>query len=36
MGLKGIEWEGVDRIHLSENSDKWRGVVNMVMNLVAT
>jgi hypothetical protein len=28
-----IEWEGVDWIHLDENRDHWRALVNTVMNL---
>jgi hypothetical protein len=26
-------WEGVDWIHLAQDRDQWRGVVNTVMNL---
>jgi hypothetical protein len=33
MNLKEKRWEGVDWIHLAEDRDKWRAVVNTVMNL---
>jgi len=34
MDLWEIGWEGVDWIHLAEDSrDQWRAVVNTVMNL---
>jgi len=35
MGLRKLRWEGVDWIHLTQNSDRWRdlGLENMVMNL---
>jgi len=33
MDLRGIEWEDVDWMHLAEDRDQWRAVVNMVMNL---
>jgi hypothetical protein len=28
-----MEWEGVDWMHLAEVRDKWRAVVNTVMNI---
>jgi hypothetical protein len=28
-----LEWTGVDWINLAEDGDKWRAVVNTVMNL---
>jgi hypothetical protein len=28
-----IVWEGVEWIHLAEDRDRWRAVVNAVMNL---
>jgi hypothetical protein len=31
--LREIGWEGVDWIHLGQNGDQWRAVVNMVMDL---
>jgi hypothetical protein len=31
--LRVIGWEGVDWIHLAQDRDKWRAVVNTVMNL---
>jgi hypothetical protein len=33
MDLKGIGWEGRDWIHLAQDRDKWRALVNIVMNL---
>jgi hypothetical protein len=35
MGMDGREigWEGVDRMHLVQDGDQWRAVVNTVMNL---
>jgi hypothetical protein len=31
--LREIEWEGVDWMHLAQVRDRWRALVNMVMNL---
>jgi hypothetical protein len=33
MDIKEIGWEVVDGIHVAEDSDQWRAVVNMVMSL---
>jgi hypothetical protein len=33
MDLRKIGWEGVDWIHLAQDRDQWRVVVDMVMNL---
>jgi hypothetical protein len=33
MNLRERRWESVDWIHLAENRDQWRAVVNTVMNL---
>jgi hypothetical protein len=33
MYPKGIGWEGVDWIHLLQDRDQWRALVNVVMNL---
>jgi hypothetical protein len=33
MGLREIGWEDVDWVHLAEDRDQWRALVNMVMNL---
>jgi hypothetical protein len=33
MDLKEIAWEGMDEINKAEDMDKWRGDVNMVMDL---
>jgi hypothetical protein len=32
MYLKEIGWEGVDWMHLAQDRDQWRAVVNTVMN----
>jgi hypothetical protein len=32
MDLREIGWEVVGWIHLAENKDQWRAVVNTVMN----
>jgi hypothetical protein len=33
MDLRKIWWEGVDWMHLDQDSDQWRAVVNIVTNL---
>jgi hypothetical protein len=33
MDLSEIRWSGMDWINLAQNRDKWRAVVNTVMNL---
>jgi hypothetical protein len=33
IDLSEIGWEGVQWIHLAEDRDRWRAVVNAVMNL---
>jgi hypothetical protein len=33
MGLGETGWEGLDWIHLAQDSDQWLAVVNTVMNL---
>jgi hypothetical protein len=33
MGLGEIGWGGVEWIHLAQDRDHWRAVVNAVMNL---
>jgi hypothetical protein len=33
MDLTEIEWESVCRIHLAQDRDQWRAVVNTVMNI---
>jgi hypothetical protein len=35
MDLTEIEWEGRDWIELAQDRDKWRALVNTVMNLRA-
>jgi hypothetical protein len=31
--LEEIEWEGVDWMHLGQDRDQWRAIVNTIMNL---
>jgi len=33
MDLRKIVWDGVDWVHLAQDRDRWRAVVNTVMNL---
>jgi hypothetical protein len=33
MELREINWEVVDLIHLAQDQDRWRALVNTVMNL---
>jgi hypothetical protein len=33
MDLQEVEWEGVDWIDVAQDRDRWRAVVNAVMNL---
>jgi hypothetical protein len=33
INLREIEWDGVDWIHLAQDRDQWRALVNTVMNL---
>jgi hypothetical protein len=33
MGFKGGGWESVDWIHLDQDRDHWRVLVNRIMNL---
>jgi len=33
MVLREIVWKGVDWIHLAQDTDQWRDLVNTVMNL---
>jgi hypothetical protein len=33
MYLREIGWGGVEWIHLAQDRDRWRAVVNVVMNL---
>jgi hypothetical protein len=33
MDLQEVGWEGVDWIDLAQDGDRWRAVVNAVMNL---
>jgi hypothetical protein len=35
MVLVEVEWDGVDWIGLTQDRDKWRALVNAVMNLWA-
>jgi hypothetical protein len=34
MHLEEIGWDGVDWIGLAEDSNKWRALVNSIMNLL--
>jgi hypothetical protein len=34
MDLKVTEWEGADWIHLDQDMDKWRALVNTTLNRV--
>jgi hypothetical protein len=31
MGIREIEWEGVDWIHLAHDRDQWQALENMVL-----
>jgi hypothetical protein len=33
MNLGAIGWKGVDWIHLAQDRDQWRALVNTIMNL---
>jgi hypothetical protein len=33
IDLREIEWDGMDWIHLGQDKDQWRALVNTVMNL---
>jgi hypothetical protein len=33
MDLRETGWEGMEWIHLAQDRDRWRAVVNAVMNL---
>jgi hypothetical protein len=33
MDLREIGWDGMDWIELAQNRDRWRALVNTVMNL---
>jgi len=33
MDLREIGWEGVDEMHLAQDSNQWQALVNMIMNL---
>jgi len=33
MNAREIGWAGVDWMHLAQNRDQWRAVMNTVMNL---
>jgi hypothetical protein len=32
IDLGEIEWDGVDWIHMAQDRDQWRALVNMVLN----
>ena len=33
LDLKGVGWRGMDWLELAQDKDKWRALVNAVMNL---
>jgi hypothetical protein len=33
MDLREIGWDGIDWIHLAQDRDQWRALVNTVINL---
>jgi hypothetical protein len=33
IGLREVEWDDMDQIDLAKDRDKWRALVNTVMNL---
>jgi hypothetical protein len=33
MDVREIGWEGVDWIHLAQDKDQWRALVNTVINV---
>jgi hypothetical protein len=33
IDLREIEWDGMDWIDMAQNRDKWKALVNTVMNL---
>jgi hypothetical protein len=33
INLREIDWDGMDWVHLAQDSDQWRPLNNMVMNL---
>jgi hypothetical protein len=33
MDLKEIGWVGMDWVHLAQKRDRWRALVNTIMNL---
>jgi hypothetical protein len=36
MGLREVGWRAIDWIDLAQNRDRWRAVVNAVMNLLVS
>jgi hypothetical protein len=33
MDVREVEWEDVEWMHMAEDRDQWRGLVNTVMKL---
>jgi hypothetical protein len=36
MNLRQIGWGGMELIDLAQNTDQWRALVNMVINLLVS
>jgi hypothetical protein len=36
MDLREIEWEGMDLMHMAQDVDQWRALVNTVMNFLVS
>jgi hypothetical protein len=34
MDVRDIEWGGMDGIHVAQDRDQWKALVNVVMNLL--
>jgi hypothetical protein len=33
VGLQEVEWRGMDWIYMAEDRDRWRALLNAIMNL---
>jgi hypothetical protein len=36
MDLRGIRWKVVDSIHVVQDTDQWRALVNRIMNFLVS